>query len=226
MCFSAGASFTAGILLTAVGLATLKKVSKPAQLVFASIPIFFALQQFAEGVLWLTLRNPGYPGLQGVTTQMFIVMAQVIWPAMIPVSVLLLEEKGTRRKVLLALFFAGLYVALSNLYGLAVYPVHVLISSRHLVYQNDLHAGFGKIGLALYFAVTVIPLLVSGVRRMYVLGIIMALSFTVSAVFYMECLTSVWCFFAAVISFIIYFIVRDLSEKRPGRRAISPGPAR
>ena len=93
--------------------------------------------------------------------------------------------------------------------------VHADISSRHLVYQNDLHGGFGKVALALYFAVTVIPLLVSGIRRMYVLGIIMALSFIVSAVFYMQCLTSVWCFFAAVISFVIYFIVRDLSEKLP-----------
>jgi hypothetical protein len=50
---------------------------------------------------------------------------------------------------------------------------------------------------------------------MYVLGIIMGLSFMVSAVFYMKCLTSVWCFFAAVISFVIYFIVRDLSERLP-----------
>lgn len=215
MCFSAGASFTAGVVLTAVGAATLKKVSKPSQFVFASITLFFALQQFAEGVLWLTLRHAGYPGLQALTTQMFIVMAQVIWPALIPVSVLLLEQNGARKKILSALLLAGLYVALSNLYGLVLYPVHADISSRHLVYQNDLHAGFGKVGLALYFGVTVLPLLVSGIKRMYVLGIIMALSFVVSAVFYMNCLTSVWCFFAAVISFVIYFIVGDLREKLP-----------
>ena len=215
MCFSAGASLTAGVVLTAVGTATLKKVSKPSQVVFASITIFFALQQFAEGVLWLTMTHPGYLGLQTITTQIFIVMAQVIWPAMIPLSVLLLEKDGTRKKIMGALFLAGLYVALSNLYGLVLYPVHADISSRHLVYLNDLHDGFGKAALAMYFGATVIPLLVSGIRRMYILGIIMGLSFMVSAVFYMKCLTSVWCFFAAVISFVIYFIVKDLSEKLP-----------
>lgn len=201
-------------MLTVVGAATLKKVSRPSQVVFAGITLFFALQQFAEGVLWLTMTRPGYSWLQTVTTQIFIVMAQVIWPALIPVSVLLLEEDRTRKKILAVLLLAGLFVALTNLYGLVLHPVHADISSRHLVYQNDLHAGFGKAALALYFAVTVIPLLVSGIRRMYVLGIIMAVSFMVSAVFYMKCLTSVWCFFAAVISFVIYFIVRDLSEKR------------
>lgn len=222
MCFCAGASFTAGVVLTAVSAATLKKVNKPSQVVFASITLFFALQQFAEGVLWLTLKHSGYPVLQALTTQIFIIMAQVIWPALIPVSVLLLEEDRTRKKILLALLLAGLYVALSNLYGLVVYPVHAEISSRHLVYQSDLHAGFGKVGLALYFGVTVIPLLVSSVRRMYVLGIIMALSFVVSAVFYMQCLTSVWCFFAAVISFVIYFIVRDLGNSGRPRQADEP----
>jgi hypothetical protein len=215
MCFSAGASFTASAVLTAVGAATLLEVRKPSQAALASVTIFFAVQQFTEGVLWLTLTRPGYPGLQTATTQIFIVMAQVIWPALIPVAVLLLEEDAARKKALFALLLAGLYVALSNLYGLVVNPVHAEISSRHLVYQNDLSAGFGKIGLALYFAVTVLPLLVSGVRRMYVLGLIMALSFVVSAVFYMQCLTSVWCFFAAVISFVIYFVIRDLNRKLP-----------
>lgn len=219
MCFSAGASFTAGVVLTVVGAATLKKVSKPSQVVLASITVFFALQQFAEGVLWLTLTHPGYLRLETITTQMFIIMAQVIWPALIPVSVLLLEENRTRKNILIALTLGGVYIALANLYGLVLYPVHADISSRHLVYQNDLHPGFGKTALALYFTVTVVPLLVSGIGRMYVMGIIMGLSFLVSAVFYMECLTSVWCFFAAVISFVIYFIVKDLGGKLPVRAA-------
>jgi len=57
MCFSAGASFTAGTLLTFAGTETLRKVHKPSQIVFASIPLFFAFQQFAEGVLWLVVAK-------------------------------------------------------------------------------------------------------------------------------------------------------------------------
>jgi hypothetical protein len=35
----------------------------------------------------------------------------------------------------------------------------------------------------------------------------------VSALFYIRCLTSVWCFFAAVISFVIFYIVHDAHRK-------------
>jgi hypothetical protein len=80
MCFSAGASFTAGVLLTFVGTETIKKVHKPSQIVFACIPAFFALQQFSEGALWLTMNHAGYVALQTVVTYIFIVMAQIVWP--------------------------------------------------------------------------------------------------------------------------------------------------
>jgi len=38
MCFSAGASFTAGAVISAIGVATVIKVRKPSQKLFAVIP--------------------------------------------------------------------------------------------------------------------------------------------------------------------------------------------
>ena len=38
MCFSAGASFGAGVLLSVIGVASVKKTSSSSQLIFASIP--------------------------------------------------------------------------------------------------------------------------------------------------------------------------------------------
>jgi hypothetical protein len=35
----------------------------------------------------------------------------------------------------------------------------------------------------------------------------------VSALFYIRCLTSVWCFFAAVMSFWVFYIVHDEHKK-------------
>ena len=57
MCFSAGASFTAGVVLSAVGVANHRKAKKPSQRLLALIPFLFGLQQVAEGVLWVTLRS-------------------------------------------------------------------------------------------------------------------------------------------------------------------------
>jgi hypothetical protein len=213
MCFSAGASFTAGVLLTFVGTETIKKVHKPSQIVFAGIPAFFALQQFSEGVLWLTMNHAGYAALQTAVTYIFIVMAQIVWPAMIPLSVFLLEENRVRKRILKALLGIGAVVAAYNLYMLVIHGIHAEISGRHLVYQSGYQDSLGMAALSVYLAVTILPIFVSGIKRMYILGIIMAAAFAVSALFYMQCLTSVWCFFAAVISFVVFYIIRDAHKK-------------
>ena len=54
MCFSASASFVAGVSLTAIGVATVRKAEGPAERPFAMIPLLFGIQQLTEGVIWLT----------------------------------------------------------------------------------------------------------------------------------------------------------------------------
>ena len=92
MCFSAGASFAGGVIISAVGVATGRKVRKPTQRLFAGIPLLFGFQQFAEGVLWVTLRSGGHDWLQNAATYIFLITALVIWPVMIPSSMWFMEE--------------------------------------------------------------------------------------------------------------------------------------
>jgi hypothetical protein len=213
MCFSAGASFTAGVLLTFVGTETLRKVHKPSQIALASIPIFFAAQQFTEGVLWSTIGQPGHAVLLTVSTHLFLLMAQVIWPVLIPIAVLLLEENRIRKKILSALLVVGVAIGLYYSYRLVMYSAHAEIIGRHVVYRDTFLNSFGLVTIALYLLATIAPLFVSSIKRVYILGIIMSLSFIVSALLYIRCLMSVWCFFAAVISFVVFYIVRDAHRK-------------
>lgn len=56
MCFSATASFAAGIGLTGIGLATLSLAPTWRERPFAAIPLLFGLQQLIEGgAPWLAL---------------------------------------------------------------------------------------------------------------------------------------------------------------------------
>ncbi len=214
MCFSASASFTGGVLLTVIGVETLKKVHKPAQMVFACIPLFFALQQFTEGILWLSIGRHGYGGIQAFSTYLFLILAEIVWPAAVPLSVLLIEDKKPRKKILTALLIVGAVVALFNIYGMIFYGPRAEVSSMHIAYISDFRLPFGNYPVIFYLAATILPLFISSVRRMHVLGSIMAASFLVSFVFYTKCLTSVWCFFAAVISFMVYYIIRDAHKKK------------
>jgi hypothetical protein len=60
MCFSAGASVGASAVLAGVGVAAIKNSGKSPQRLFAVTPLLFAVQQFVEGFIWLSLINSEY----------------------------------------------------------------------------------------------------------------------------------------------------------------------
>jgi hypothetical protein len=64
-----------------------------------------------------------------------------------------------------------------------------------------------------YFIASVTPLFVSSIKRTHLLGILMFLSLLITAEFYLQYLASVWCFFAALMSGVIFWILRDSKKQ-------------
>jgi hypothetical protein len=213
MCFSAGASFAGGIIINGIGVATFREVHKPSQLVFASIPIFFGVQQLVEGCLWLTLPDIDYVNIQKIATHCFLIMAQVLWPILIPVSVLLMEEDKKRTRILRILFGLGLSLSLYYAFCLLSFHVKPQIMGYHIQYNTDFPDSLAIAAFIVYLVVTITPLFVSGIKRTHLLGILMFLSCLITAVFFTQYLISVWCFFAALISGVIFWILRDSKKE-------------
>ena len=209
MCFSPEASFAGGVIISTIGIATVKKVHKPSQIVFASIPLFFGIQQIAEGFLWLTLPYPEYETIQKLSTYIFLVMAQVLWPLMIPFSILLMEKNKTRKKTLKILMAVGLSLSIYYIFCLLVFDVNPQIMDYHIKYKTNFPRSLRIPVFIVYLIVTITPLFLSSVKKTHLLGILMFLSCLVTALFFTQYLTSVWCFFAAIISGVIYWILRD-----------------
>jgi len=207
MCFSAEASFAGGAVISAIGIATLTKIKKPAQIPFAAIPLLFGIQQCAEGVLWITLKSGTPEGLQNAGTYIFLIAALVIWPTMIPFSIRLLETGKQRKKALTGLLAIGGLVSLFYAFCLIFYSVHPQIQSYHILYADEFPRIPGKIAFGLYLAATIIPLFVSSIERMWILGVLIAVSCLTTSIFFAQYLTSVWCFFAAFISIVIFWIL-------------------
>ena len=90
MCFSATASFTAGVALLGLGTLTLRRASSVAELPYAAIPALFGLQQLVEGGLWLTFAN-NTPHLNSILTHIYSLFSHVLWPVFVPIAVLLLD---------------------------------------------------------------------------------------------------------------------------------------
>ncbi|MGD1118726.1 MAG: DUF6629 family protein [Dehalococcoidales bacterium] len=207
MCFSAQASFTGGAVITAIGIATLAKAEKPAQIPFASIPLIFGIQQCAEGVLWITLRSDGYERLQNAATYIFLITALVIWPTMMPLSIRLMEKVKPRKIILAGLIAIGGLLSLYYAYCLLFYNVTPQIQSFHINYVNDFPGALVKTAFVVYMAAPIAPLFVSTVKRMWLFGILVTVSCIVTGIFFAQYLTSVWCFFAAMISITIYWVL-------------------
>ena len=213
MCFSTEASFIGGVVVAAIGVATLRKVHKPSQIVFASIPLFFGLQQIAEGFVWLSLQNPEYAGLINVSSYTFLIMAEVFWPFMVPLAVLLMEKNKGKIKILKGFLALGLAVSLYFIYCLITYKVTPVISGYHIVYIETYPKALQLVVFSLYLISSIAPLFISTVKRTYILGVLMAFSCLVTIIFFTQYLTSVWCFFGALISMVIYWILRDARRK-------------
>jgi hypothetical protein len=216
MCFSAGASFVGGAIISAIGVAAQTKVSKPAQRLFSLIPFFFGFQQLAEGVLWVTLGSGKYPVLQDVVTYIFLVTALVIWPVMVPLSVRLMEEVKLRKRILTGLLVAGCLLAAVYAFCLVYYDIFPQINSFHIEYIYNVPQTLMTIAFVFYLVVTVVPFFVSSVKRMWLFGVLIAISCIVTGIFFSQFLTSVWCFFAAIISIIVYWILHGVKSRAQG----------
>jgi hypothetical protein len=217
MCFSAGASFGASAVLGVVGVATIKKTKLSNQIPFASIPLLFAVQQAAEGVLWIGLSDISHVSWKHFPVYIFLVFAQLVWPVWIPFSILMLEENAARRTVIQVMLGAGITISLYLMYCMSAYDVKAEIHSGHILYTLDFPTTFIWISSVLYFIPIVVPLFVSSVRTIPLLGLAVLMSFIGAKIYFAEHLISVWCFFAAMLSAGIFW----MTSKFKG--ATSPG---
>ncbi len=213
MCFSASASFGAGVVLTVIGVASIKKAKSPSHIPFASIPLIFGVQQITEGFLWLALLNPQYSSLQQVEMYNFLFFAQVVWPVWVPFAILILEPKENRRLVSKVLVGIGAVVSLYLGYCMVNYPVEASIVGSHISYHEKFPPSLRFFVGALYAISTIVPTFYSRISRMWMLGLTVIVSYIITAVFYTDYIISVWCFFASIISIAIYVIMQSLEKQ-------------
>ena len=223
MCFSATASFSAGALLLGIGTLTLRSALATRQrraLPFAAIPMLFAVQQLTEGVIWLTFTEEA-TRLNAVMTHVYSFFSHVLWPVYVPVAVLLIEPERWRRRGLAAFAAAGAAVSAYLLYVLVAFPVVSRPTGQHIEYDSP-HF-FAAVTMTLYLLSTAISPLLSTHRMVGVFGVLALLSFGAAYGFYATWFISVWCFFAALLSSVIYlhFGVRELHRNRSNDSSMS-----
>lgn len=185
-------------------------------------PLVFAAQQVNEGFLWLQIEAGREGLLTLLLTQGYITYAEVVWPALVAPALYLTEQDAQRKKMMACMIPYGIAVAVLLLGKMIVWPFHAEIIGHSLHYES----GFMVSGPArlIYVLAIVSPLLVASRGILVVFGALVVFSFLITNLFYAHALISVWCFFAAALSVIIYLHSRQARRvQEEGLRPQSAG---
>ncbi|MCF7821479.1 MAG: hypothetical protein K9M17_03435 [Mariprofundaceae bacterium] len=216
MCFSATASFIVGGSLTLLGAVTLKQVTggkkRGAERPFAAIPLLFGIQQLVEGVLWLSIRND-IDQVRMAMTYLFTFFSHLLWPVYVPYAIALMERgrniEPWRRNVMWGFRAAGIVVAALLLQLVATQPL-MAVADEHIIYLTPFFYDWPM--MVLYIAATCVVAFFSSHLLIRLFGLMVFLFFFVSYWFYTQAFFSVWCFFAAILSLIIYIHFRRVNS--------------
>lgn len=201
MCFSATASFTAGSTLTVVGSLTVRKSQGWRELPLALVPLLFGIQQLTEGALWVSLGH-GLSQLQTWSTYVYSLFSHVLWPIFVPFAIVLIEATRWRRRLLIGFLALGLSVGLYLLFFIVRFPVTATVKEHSIRYESP-HFYVAVVLVAYLLATCASPLL-SSHRWINIFGALALLLAGVAAVVSLTTFVSVWCFYAAVLSVIVY----------------------
>lgn len=215
MCFSATASFTAGITLSALGVATLRQLPSRREFLLGMFPLLFGIQQFSEGLVWLTLGQPSLNSINSVVTYGFLFFATGVWPILCPLSVYLVEDNIFKRKTILGIGIVGIGFGIFIFASVVTHGVEAEKFSGNLLY-NLSFIPFYELNKYLYIIITALPFVIANDKRLKIFGAIAMFSFGVAELFYQVTFVSVWCFFAAILSAVLYFVVRNFKYRVDG----------
>ncbi len=205
MCFSASASFVAGTALSVVGVAALRRTETPTERPLALIPLLFGVQQLIEGVIWLTFSHDA-PLLKEWMTYLYSGFSHALWPVYMPFAVGVLEAVPWRKKVIFAYGVVGVAVSSYLLYYMVMSPMVAEVIGRHIAYVSP---HFYRIPvMALYLAATCVSCFFSSHRFVRLFGMLALFSFIAAYIVHVTALVSIWCFFAALLSLLIYAHLR------------------
>jgi hypothetical protein len=218
MCFSATANFVGSTALAGVGVVTLTKVKHRRELLFASLPILFAIHQFIEGFVWLGLDGYLSPQVTHDMGAAFMLYAQGLLPFLLPLSVLLFEPDGKGRRRMLPFLALGTGTTLYILWALTAFPTQVFVKANSIVYINQ--ATNNTAVAILYVIATCGSLFFSKVRAMVLFGAANLTILLIVMAFKRYAFTSLWCAYAAIASIIILAYFWKTSIHRPLRYAL------
>ena len=208
MCFSAEADIVTGVIVTVVGIDSLRHVGHGRESAMAALPILFGLHQLIEVPVWWGLEGGVAPGLAAGAAWLYLAIAFGVIPWAVPYAVRHLETDQKRRALMSPLLSLGMVVAGVLMFAIINAPIVVVDGGNHLDYSASL--GFGGLITALYVVATCGALLLSSDRVAVIHGGVNLIAVAALAALLATGVISLWCLWAAVTSIAIAVHLRRI----------------
>ena len=222
MCFSASASFTASAILMPLGLYAThiaRKTDQPDYVPLALTPFFFGVQQLIEGFVWIGVKHGNVEPLTRLSSLGFLFFAYCFWMIWIPWSAYSIARKHESAGLQNRLKWVAI---VATVLGITFYipvlfnppSVQPALSSGRLLYDiSSLHSVYHNfvttepVGEMVYWGFIVLPLVALRDRAVRLYGVLIFFSIFLTWVTYSATFNSAWCFYCAILSIYVIWIV-------------------
>jgi len=208
MCISAEASFAVSAGLGVTGIATLRCTGAKPLAWLATVPALFAIQQCAEGVVWLYLNGGFHQTPVSRTAQyVYLMFAYLWWPTYMPLAVTMDEPVSWRRRWSFAAVVGGICISAVDTYYLFTTDLTPVVVGHSIQYGQG-----AATARMTYGTISLLPLFITSIPKLWILGILSVLTFLIAELFFPLTFISVWCILAAVCSVVVWYVVRSYGE--------------
>jgi hypothetical protein len=217
MCFSATASFAASALLIPIGVYCIKTaLAKDTDyLPLAFTPLAFGIQQALEGVVWLGINSNNFHDVD-IGSVGFLFFSHWFWLFWMPFLVWAGDRHQKIKQV------CAIFAMLGFVYGALLYLpliansnwLEIDASSCSIAYRTKLIFDFPmyrEVASIIYALIVGVPLLIASNGNINTFGALILVSMLFSQIVFYYAFISVWCFFAALLSiYILYILEREV----------------
>ncbi|MDO8453188.1 MAG: hypothetical protein Q7S59_01300 [Sulfurimonas sp.] len=204
-------NFAFSIVIGIVGIVTLRKVSTPHEVVFAALPLLFAIHEFTQGFVWLGVHGLIEARALEIAESIYVFYAQGLLQFIIPLAIWLIEPKGIRKNLIAILMIMGALLSIYTMWGLSFEPTTVSLKDGLLYYVNPT-TDYHWVAI-IYILTTGGSLILSKNISIQLFGWLNIVGINLIYWFKPYGLTSLWCLYAAVVSTVLYlyFVKRRIA---------------
>lgn len=199
MCFSPVGDLVGGTVVVAIGVEACRHVKgRSENLAIATLPLLLGLHQVDETFVWWSLQGHVSKGVGNVALWIYLVFALIVLPPLVPLLLAIFEPSRRRRWRYLPFGVLGLVVSGVILETMLAEHPMARLGKYHVGYSIGMQHGILIIGL--YIVATCGSMLISGNRSLAWFGLFNLVAVIVLALLCADGFTSLWCFYAAIVS--------------------------